>query len=458
MFKNLLPRVFGNPLSIIGALTTTVAAGLFLFIFLADLFGIHTNPYLGMVFFLVMPTLFLFGLVLIPIGLIRDRRRRRLTPDAPPFDWPAIDLRNPRTRQVTAMVVGLTCANVLIVSLAGYKGLEYMDSVSFCGQLCHEVMEPEFVAYQNGPHSRVKCVDCHIGEGADWFVRSKLSGTRQIFAVLFNTHGRPVPSPVHDLRPARETCEQCHWPDKFHGDKIEVIRDFAEDEANTMSETTVQLHVGGRSSGGRATGIHWHTNAANQIEYVAVDEKRQQIPYVKLTDMRTGQVREFMVDGTSPSALEQGERRQMDCVDCHNRPTHVFDGTVERAINSAMGSEVVPRDLPFVRREAARLLKASYPSRDAAFSAIRQELEGFYRRDVPNVAAARSGDIERAVSGLQQVYGRNVFPTMGVTWGTHPNNRGHMDSPGCFRCHDGEHKTPTGEVISQDCDLCHTFQ
>ncbi|MGE3843876.1 MAG: NapC/NirT family cytochrome c, partial [Vicinamibacterales bacterium] len=284
MFKRWLSDVLGNPLSIVGVTITTMAAGLFLFVFFADLFGIHTNPYLGMVFFLVVPTLFLIGLAFIPVGIIRERRRRRLAPDAPAFEWPHLDLRNQRTRHVTALVVALTCVNVLIVSLAGYKGLEYMDSVAFCGQLCHEVMEPEFVAYQNGPHSRVKCVDCHIGEGADWFVRSKLSGTRQIFAVMLNTHERPVPTPVRNLRPARETCEQCHWPDKFHGDKIEVVREYGEDEANTLSETTLRLHVGGRSEGGRVTGIHWHTAATNEIEYVAVDERREQIPYVKLTD------------------------------------------------------------------------------------------------------------------------------------------------------------------------------
>jgi hypothetical protein len=304
----------------------------------------------------------------------------------------------------------------------------------------------------------VKCVDCHIGEGASWFVRSKLSGTRQIFAVTFNTFERPVPSPVHDLRPARETCEQCHWPDKFHGDKIEVVPEFADDESNTRSETTLRLHVGGGAAQGRATGIHWHTSADNEIEYVATDASRQEIPYVRLTNRRTGEVREFVVEGTDAGAIAAGERRRTDCVDCHNRPTHAFFMTAERAVNNALADGHIPADLPFVRREGVAALKVGYPSSDEALAGIDRALRAFYRGEYPALADSRGGDIDRAVGGLQRLYARNVFPGMGVTWGTHLNNRGHMDAPGCFRCHDDNHKTRDGQVIRQDCDLCHSLE
>lgn len=458
MFKVWLPDVLRNPVSVVGAGITTTAAGLFLFVFFADVLGIHTNPYLGMVFFLAMPALFLLGLVLIPVGIVRERRRRRLGLGPSRFDWPTLDLRDPHTRKITGLVSVLTLANVLILSLATYRGLEYMDSVEFCGQLCHVVMEPEFVAYQDGPHSRVKCVDCHIGEGAGWFVKSKLSGTRQIFAVALDSYERPVPTPVRNLRPARETCEQCHWPDKFHGDKLEVIREFSEDEANTVSETTLQLHVGGSQAAGRATGIHWHTSANNEIEYVAVDDKRQEIPYVRLTDRKTGKVKEFMVDGTDAAKLAGGERRRMDCVDCHNRPTHAFAMSPERAVNRAMATGHLPTDLPFLRREGAAVLKVAHNSRDEAFTAIDKSIREFYAQHYPSVATERKAELDGVVTGLQRLYGRNIFPRMGVTWGTHVNNRGHMDTPGCFRCHDDQHKTSSGEVIRQDCDLCHAMQ
>ena len=162
------------------------------------------------------------------------------------------------------------------MSVAAYTGIEYMDSPQFCGQLCHEVMEPEWAGYQEGPHSRVACVQCHIGPGAPWFVKSKLSGLRQVYAVTFNTHSRPIPSPVHDLRPARDTCEQCHWPEKFHGDKIRTIRTYADDEANTESMTTLRMHIGGINRLGQSPPASTGTSSRqNRIEYITTDEKRQ---------------------------------------------------------------------------------------------------------------------------------------------------------------------------------------
>ena len=166
------------------------------------------------------------GLVLMPIGVWLAHRRDAAGMKAWRPSWPSIDLNDGVQRRAAAIFVASTVANILIVSVAAYPGIEYMDSPQFCGQLCHEVMEPEWAGYQEGPHSRVACIQCHIGPGAPWFVKSKISGLRQVYAVTFNTHSRPIPSPVHDLRPARDTCEQCHWPEKFHGDKIRTIRDL----------------------------------------------------------------------------------------------------------------------------------------------------------------------------------------------------------------------------------------
>jgi hypothetical protein len=450
--------LFRNTLSIAGATLATTGAVLFLIVFLLDLFGYHTNPYIGILFFLVFPGVFLFGLALIPIGIWIERRRRAAghAPSHP--QWPRIDLNDPRKRAVVFAVLILTITNVVVVSLAAYRGIEFMDSVSFCGEVCHEVMEPEFVAYQDGPHSRVTCVQCHIGPGAPWFVRSKLSGTRQVFAVLLNSHERPIPSPVDNLRPARDTCEQCHWPEKFHGDKVEVVREYAEDEQNSETTTTLQIHVGGGSEKlGIATGIHWHMNVANEIEYIATDEKRQVIPYVRMRD-RFGRVKEFVVEGVTAAELEAGERRRMDCMDCHNRPSHPFAPSAERAVDDAMALGQISPKLPFAKREAVAALKDAYADQQAAADAIAERLRGFYRASYTEIYNSRRQEVEQAVTATQALYRRNVFPSMRVGWGTYPNNIGHMAFPGCFRCHDDSHKASDGSAIRQECDLCHTIQ
>jgi hypothetical protein len=448
-------RILRNPLALLGAAVATIAAVLFLTVFLADLFGLHTNPYLGIVFFLILPGVFVFGLLLIPLGLWIDRRRERRGQARLGARWPVIDLNDPRQRSALWLILLGTCANLVIISLASYRGVEYMDSVQFCGQVCHEVMKPEFVAYQDSPHSRVACVQCHIGPGATWFARSKISGTRQVFAVMFNTYDRPIPSPVQNLRPARETCEQCHWPEEFHGDKIVKVHEFADDEKNTDTVTTLQVHVGGGSAKlGIAQGIHWHMNVANEIEYVTTDSKREVIPYVRLKD-RFGKVTEFEVAGVTAADLAKGERRRMDCMDCHNRPSHPIAPTAESAVDAVMARGDIPALLPFAHREAVRVLKASYASQDVAAVEIDRSLREFYRTKYPDLYNSRRQDVERAVRGTESIYRRNVFPHMNVTFGTYDNNIGHINSPGCFRCHDGEHKSKDGRVIRQDCDLCH---
>src|SRR5215831_11845647 len=268
-----------HPLSIVGAWLVTLSGFTFLFVFLIDLFGLHSNPYFGLVFFLLLPMIFVLGLVMIPIGIMLEHRRRRKGLE--PRRLPRIDLNDPAQRRAIVIVLALSIANVLIVSLAAYRGVEYMDSPKFCGQVCHTVMEPEFVAHRDGPHSRVACVECHVGTGIPSFVKSKVNGTRQLVALARGTYSRPIPSPVDDLRPARDTCEHCHWPEKFHGDRVDVVPDFASDEANTNNSTKLVMHVGGGIAElGRPAGIHWHTNSQNQIEYVATDDERQDIPYV----------------------------------------------------------------------------------------------------------------------------------------------------------------------------------
>jgi hypothetical protein len=445
-----------NPITMFGGWLTTVSALLFLAVFFADLMGLHTNPYMGIVFFLMLPGGFVAGLVLIPVGIVRSRRRERRGKTGPSVTWPVIDLNSAYTRKVALVLIALTAANVVVITLAAFRGVEYMDSPEFCGQVCHVVMQPEFAAYRGGPHARVACVACHIGPGAPWFVQSKLSGTRQLFAVALKTYPEPIPSPVENLRPARDTCEQCHWPEKFTGDRVRQLREYAEDEANTETTSTLQLHVGSGSDSTGAHGIHWHMAPSTRVTYITTDPKRQTIVWVEVAD-RNG-VRTFKADGVTDEQLRRGERREMDCMDCHNRPSHRFDSTPERAVNEAIALGRIPRTLPFVRREAVAALKAAYPSQEAAVSGIASRLTAFYDQQLGRGAAARRTDIAKAIAATQDISQRNVFPAMKVTWGTYINNIGHMDAPGCFRCHDDAKKTADGRVIGQDCELCHKVQ
>ena len=231
--RSFLRRVFflgRNRISTAGAVITTATAVTMIGFWIVESMQAHpVHPYNGIVLFLMLPFVFVLGLLLIPLGVLLQRRKLRARGELPQ-EYPKIDLQQPEWRHGLALVGLATVANVGILGAASYKGVEHMDSTQFCGVTCHSVMAPEYTAYTGSPHARVTCVQCHIGPGAGWFVKSKLSGVRQVFAVTFNTHSRPIHSPVKDLRPARETCEQCHWPQKFHGDKFLVRTKYAEDE------------------------------------------------------------------------------------------------------------------------------------------------------------------------------------------------------------------------------------
>lgn len=441
-----------NRTSLTGAaLTTASSLTLILFWVLSFAKGAHAHAYGGVLFVIVLPALFVLGLVLIPLGMFlrfRDlRRRAELPAEYPPFDF-----RDPVIARAGSLFFVLTVANFGILGVSSYHGLEYMDSTEFCGLRCHTVMAPEYAAYVNSPHSRVACVECHIGPGAGWFVRSKLDGTRQVVAVALGTYSRPIPSPVEHLRPARETCEQCHWPQKFHGDRLVVRRKFADDESNTMTFTALVLKVGGQGARGNR-GIHGrHLNEGSRITYVA-DAKRTTIPWVSYVD-DSGQTVEFATtaDGKPP----EGERRQMDCVDCHNRPTHAFQ-LPERAVDEAMAAGRMSPTLPWLKKESVRLLRVEYPDQETALRSIAGGIDSFYKEKYAEVYAKDRALVDQAAQAAAAIYGRNVFPNMKLTWGTHPNHIGHEDFVGCFRCHDDNHKSRDGRVISQDCSACHNI-
>ncbi|MCZ6833263.1 MAG: NapC/NirT family cytochrome c [Acidobacteria bacterium] len=444
-----------NPISLLGVALTTASAVLFLFLLGLELISGHGgNPYLGILSYVLLPGIFFVSLILIPMGIAWERRRRRQGATGDLF--PILDLNNATTRRLVLTFLVLTLVNVIILSAATYKSIEVMESTAFCGTTCHTVMEPEHTAYLNSPHARVKCVECHIGPGAGWFVKSKLSGARQLVSVAFDLYDRPISVPIHHLRPARETCEQCHWPSKFVGDRLSVRTHYDQDEENTELKTVLVLRVGG-IQGRKSSGIHWHVDRDIQIRYRS-DASRETIYEVELTD-KDGKIRVFISgDSSSEDAgettTEPGPWRIMDCIDCHNRPAHIYrmpDSEIDRALQEGL----LDRTLPYVRREGLRLMRETYPTAEAAVSGITQGLEAFYAETYPELSMTRHADITSAGHFMGELHNRNVFPTMNVTWGTYPNHLGHTDFPGCFRCHDDEHVAEDGETISQDCSTCH---
>jgi len=449
-----------NPVSLAGTVLTTASAITLVWVWIMELTSPHPmGPYIGILFFLILPAFFFAGLALIPLGMYLRRRKLRREGHIPAI-YPQVDLGSRSLRKGLYFVLGATALNIAILGTASFKGVEYMDSTQFCGQACHSVMAPEYAAYKDSPHSRVSCTQCHIGPGAGWFVKSKLSGTRQLFAVTFKTYSRPIPSPVDHLRPARETCEQCHWPQKFHGDKMIVRTKFAEDEANTPSTSVLLLKIGGRTWQGLA-GIHGrHLDAGERISYVASDKRRQEIAKVTYRD-DSGKLVEYFAEDSkvTPEQLAKLPSRSMDCVDCHNRPTHAFD-MPDNALDKAIDAQHISRELPFVKKQALEILKREYPDQAVAAVEIPKALDAFYRSSYPELYKQKKALVDNAGTAVKEIYLRNVFPQMKITWGTHPNHIGHSGndlSGGCFRCHDGNHKAADGRVIRNDCESCHTI-
>ena len=438
-----------HPLAIAGALIATVAAVLFIALLIAALAGLFHNPYAGLVVFVAIPALFVAGLLLIPLGMWLHRRKLRRHPDAV-AEWPVLDFRVARVRRTALVIAALTAVNLIILLLAGYGSLHWMESPTFCGQVCHTPMQPQFTAWGAGLHGRIACVGCHIGEGPAAFVHAKLSGVRQLAHVATGSFPMPIPPGAEMPSGAQaQTCASCHVPGHAAGDQIRVLREYAEDEANTETMTVLQMYIGGGSSSGRA--IHWHANPAVRIEYVATDATHQTIPYVKVTDAK-GQVKEYVTADATEQVINGGVRRTMDCVDCHNTVGHPVSPTAEQAVDRAIAAGLVNRQLPYARREGVRLVKASYPTQEEGLRAIERDLRSFYQSQS---AASDRQMVTQAIAAIQDVYRRNVFPSMKVTFGVYPTNQGHITSTGCARCHDDSHTAKDGTTISGDCEYCH---
>jgi nitrate/TMAO reductase-like tetraheme cytochrome c subunit len=453
MKKNWIRPFFfygNNRLSLIGGALTSASALVLIGFWIVDVLG-HggsANPYLGIIIDLALPGLFILGLLLIPVGMWFRQRSLKSAGQIPSI-YPQVDLRDPGFRHGIEFVVVATFINFVIVGTATYRGVAYMDTPSFCGQSCH-VMAPEFTAYHVSSHAGVACTECHIAPGLVGFVHAKVNGTKQLGMVLLNKYPQPIMA-GDKIPAAGVTCLNCHNPERMIGDKLIVTTGFGDDEKNAQTQSAALLHVGGRDAFGNLSGIHGAHMA--HIEYVATDDSHQTITWVGKTNS-DGSVTEYV--SSDAKGPVNGAKHVMDCIDCHNRAAHSFD-TAENVLNKDMAEGSPNQSLPFIHKEGLVLLKSEYRSQDEAASKITSGLEDFYKSQYPAVWSGQHDQVEQAAKTLVMIYGQNIFPFMKVTWGTHPNNIGHNDSPGCFRCHDGSHTAKSGKSITNDCTTCHNL-
>ncbi|MDH3521175.1 MAG: NapC/NirT family cytochrome c [Myxococcales bacterium] len=434
-----------------------IGMGLFSSVFLVVLEAILTAaPYLG-VLYLLFALAIVVGLGMLLVGVIQ--RRHVADPQRKGLIAKIRFTLDLAKRSHFYAIVSIFMAGMFVLALlsfGSYKSYRATESASFCGELCHSVMHPEWTTYQTSSHARVACVECHIGEGADWFVKSKIDGLRQVWAVTVNSFSRPIPTPIHNLRPARETCEECHWPQKFIGYR-ELVRAYTlSDEENTAHRLRMLLKIGGEQTGFmKGSGIHYHMLIAAKIEYIATDERRQNIPWVRVT-RSDGSVTEFdSLDSPLSEAEKAGaEVRTMDCMDCHNRPSHQFMAPMS-AVNMAIEQGAIPRTLPHIKVQAVRALSHEYKTTDQAMVGVANSLRNYYREEYPQFVENGSEDLTRAIQAVQAIYRGSIFPEMHASWSAYPDNIGHHYSPGCFRCHNESMQSAEGENIFTTCTKCH---
>ncbi|UCG53645.1 MAG: NapC/NirT family cytochrome c [Candidatus Latescibacterota bacterium] len=453
------PRLVYNKISIAGGFVAVITALTMVFFLFVQAGKGETNPYVGILIYMVLPPGLLVGLILVPVGMFRQWKflKKHGADVLPP--WPQIDFNKKTHRNVfiVFLVGGLIYA--CMSAVGAYQAYHHTESVEFCGETCHKVMKPENTAYRNSAHARVACTACHVGEGANWYAKSKLAGAYQVYATTFNKYPKPIPTPIKNLRPAQETCEQCHWPRKFFGAQQRQFNHYIYDEDNTAWPINMLIKTGGGDpKTGQTAGIHWHMNIGVKVEYIARDERRQDIPWVRVTDNLTGRITVYQHqdDPLTDEELQNGTRRVMDCMDCHNRPSHNFhppDFVVDRAILTGQ----IAQDLPDIKRVAVWAMDGDYDSEETAVRSIATKIVDHYKHNYADVFRTRRVDIQQAVVATQQQFTQNIFPEMEVRWLDYPDNIGHFIYPGCMRCHEGKHVSEEGWTLTRECNTCHSI-
>jgi len=455
--RRFFPTYVYNPITFSGAGLAGLSFGLIIFLTILEFLSADSKPYMGIITFIILPVFLLIGIFLLVFGMLRERRRlekgllRKKR-------FMVIDLNDPKQRRFISLFSAGAILLLFMSAFGSFKAYEFSDSDEFCGEMCHTVMAPEYTAYLSSPHSRVGCVTCHIGSGAAWFVRAKISGAYQVYSVLFNKYSKPIPTPVHNLRPAEGTCEQCHSPQHFFSEIKREFNYYLYDEKNTKSSLSMLLKIGGGNVElGKAEGIHWHMNIDNKIEYISTDELRDEIPWVKQINSdgteKIFKKRNFKGDF---SKLPEENLRTMDCIDCHNRPSHIYHPS-DKSVNLSMSLGRIDVTLPYIKSVAVNALEENYSTKENALDSIDLTINDFYYKNYPAISDTKQENISSSIEEVKKIYDRNFFPSMKVSWRGFPNHISHLYDSGCFRCHDGEHFTDDGEMIRRDCNLCHTI-
>ena len=457
-FQILLWAILRNKAVLTGTILFVLLFPVLLISTLLDLQGAIENPYFSLLLYLVLGPLLLIAIVLILTGLIFTRKLKRGEMGGEPYTYEFIktQLINPEQARIIRRFVYSTTSLVLIflfmMAVFTYTGHRYTDSVQFCGTFCHTVMEPQFTTHRNSPHSQVRCVACHINKEAGGLTGAKLSGLKQLYATITDSYPRPLTLSVKNLRPSRGTCEQCHRPEKFHGHKLYFIDTFLADEMNTQVQTAMIIKIGsGGHLGQTAEGIHWHTSEQHQLFYTTAAPEQRQINSIRLISPG-GVETTFFKEGAQE--ITGGTEHLMDCIDCHNRPTHTFLSP-EEALDGKLLSGQIPTELPYIKREALAAVTRKYAGIQEARAGITEHLRQWYTATYPKLTGSRPELLARAIEGALQAHEENVFPEMKIGWQTYPNYIGHRHGGGCFRCHNDLFKSIDGKMISHDCSLCH---
>jgi hypothetical protein len=453
------PKTFYNPLTLLGSILAAVSAVIIIFMMISNLLFDYEGPYMGIFIYMVLPFFLILGLILIPIGMSRRAKRIRREGEESTSIWTKIDLSDSRQWNAIAIFILVTIVFLFMTGIGSYQAFHYTESNEFCGTLCHTVMEPEYVAYQESAHSRVTCVECHVGSGADWYVKSKLSGLYQVYSVTFNKYPTPIETPIHSLRPARETCEECHWPEKFYSHRLHNEKHYLADYENTEWNIQLKMKIGSEhKSQGLVEGIHWHVNREVKIDYIASTSKREYIPWVRYINTATGDtvIYQDMFEILEPEAMDTLEVREMDCLDCHNRPSHRFLPP-QKFVDELIAEGKIPVELPEVKSLAMQVFNSTFTDRDSGNLFIETQVKDYYGSSYPELTDAHPDLINQAIGGFQEGFSKHFFPQMKANWDVYPEHVGHIEYNGCFRCHNGNHVSEDGEVISRDCNVCHTI-
>ncbi|HOW68156.1 MAG TPA: NapC/NirT family cytochrome c [Candidatus Paceibacterota bacterium] len=439
---------FRNWISLAGLVLAAASLFSFVLLFVIDSMAKEPSPYQGLLTFVVAPGFFVAGCGLMLLGWFFQRRYQIKHAAGAPPPFLSIDLSRPQDRRCLFWFAFSAVIFLLVAAVGSYHSYHYVESVAFCGQLCHKPMHPEYTTYIKSPHARVSCTECHVGPGAASFVKAKLNGVHQLYATLTDSFDRPIKTPLHAMREAKYTCENCHWPQKYIGNKEKTYVRYLSDETNTVVATRMLLKVGGGDPAhGPVGGIHWHMNLNNKVEYLATDDRRQEIPWVRLTNAK-GEVTEYRAAGFT-NEVNTAQVRVMDCIDCHNRPAHQYSSP-GNAVDLSLRTGRLDPNLAGIKMNAVEALSAEYTTQAEA----RDKIAEFLKSKYPQEAKLSS-----MVAEVQQIYAQNIFPEMKASWKAYPDNIGHKEWPGCFRCHDGRHKTADGKqkIEASNCNDCHVI-